>query len=174
MNEKPTRDRESLGKLLSSDADEQGAVDEAWGAWEQLLDAASVDDASLVNERALAQGVFRRISQRRARKRKLILAAAAAALLAVTTATWFAPRRERDLAGPANARERTSAALVSHARWESDRLDFDLSLARWQAAAVERQWQRPVDELALLREQMNELEAEIGSDPLLRFEVQSQ
>lgn len=139
--------------------DETGPADEAWGTFEQLLDAAQTDfNAAIGNGSGLVDQVLKKVSRRRTTARKRMLAAAA--LLACCGAAWLAAGRKGEHAAPAAAR-----VLVADAAWD-DRLDMELAWTHSQAFEMESQWRRSSDEAAFVRQQMDALEAEFGSDSL--------
>lgn len=147
---------ESIGAALG---DEAGATDEAWAAFEQLLDAAQPDfDAAIGNGSALVDQVLETGSRRRTFARKRMLAAAA--LLVCCGAAWIAANRTREHAAPAAAR-----AWVADAAWD-DRLDVELAWMHSRAFEMETQWRRTSDEAAFVRQQMDALEAEFDGDSL--------
>ena len=156
---------------------DEPATDEAWAAFEQLLDAAQPDFELAPNaEAAWVDGVRRRLAARRTHAKKRLWAAAAT-VLACGGAGWFAagqaparapapePRQiAAAFAGPAAGDDRTD--WNARADWDARGLDLELAWTSQLAANIETQWQCPADRLAYVRGQMDALEAEFDGDSL--------
>ncbi|HEV3003065.1 MAG TPA: hypothetical protein VGX78_01325 [Pirellulales bacterium] len=176
------------------DPAENAALNEAWAALGQLLNAAQTP----LNEAAFVDAVCMRLSQRRRQVRWKVLALAAS-VLAVVGATWMGvsgwigvngnrapvavlppgkgsplakalprgnarPTQELVHETDATQTELTIDPLPS-AGWNDD-WDDELALAQEQVLATRESWRRPADRLAAVRERMDELEAEFGGGAL--------
>jgi hypothetical protein len=163
---------------------ETDAMNEAWSALGQLLDAAQtpLDEATLVD------AVCRRLARRRVQSWRLALALAAS-ILALVGGAWMSMSGDTignhasvvTMPGKATSR-RASPALPSSveanetqdgARGESspaagwnDEWDDELAQTQEQVLATRESWRQPADRLTVVRERMDELEAEFGGEAL--------